>query len=202
MNVNFNDLHDKMYQKTSNLISADDFQEWLDNNIDINKYISISKKYAIASVFSDRIFFNMTDLDIFNDIDNIFLQYEIEKIFIILSSYTNINIEDKNRNIQNYDLIMNSGLYDYIENNCRKDCNKLSEIIDKVSGINTLSIMQQFVMFIGKQPSVEDMEKIKDIINNEIDKDKLEILQTVQEYNNPMIKNAIKSANQGYIKKK
>ena len=31
------------------------------------------------------------------------------------------------------------------------------------------------------------MERIRDIVNNEIDKDKLEIIKAVEEYNNPVM---------------
>ena len=42
-------------------------------------------------------------------------------------------------------------------------------------------------MAIGSYPSVEEMERIRDIVNNEIDKDKLEIIKAVEEYNNPVM---------------
>ena len=193
MSINFNDLHDKMYQRKTNLISKQDFYEWLDSNIEIKKYIPVTKKYAIASISSRKVFSKMEGLDISTDLDFIFLQYELEKLFTVITSYTGLKIDSKSHSPENYDLIYESGFYEYLSDNTGKDLNTFEDVCDRVSGVNTLSIMQQFVTFIGKQPSVEDMEKIKDIINNDIDKDKLQILQTVQEYNNPMMKSVIDS---------
>lgn len=191
MGINFNDLHDKMFQVTSGLVSRESFFEWLDENIDIDVYIPVATKYAIASVFCKEIFSGMNGMDIAEDIDYIFLKYETERLFNSLFSYIKIKVSKSNKTFENYDLIFKSGLYDYVMKFCENDYKRFLDIFDRVSGINTLTIMNQFVTFIGKQPSVEDMERIRDIINNEIDTDKMEILKAVQEYNSPVIKQVV-----------
>ena len=191
MSINFNDLHDKMFQVTSGLISKESFFEWLDENIDIDVYIPVATKYAIASVFSKEIFSDMSGTDIAEDIDYIFLKYETERLFNSLFSYIKIKVSKNNKTFDNYDLVFKSGLYDYVMKFCESDYKRFLDIFDRVSGINTLTIMNQFVTFIGKQPNVEDMERIRDIINNEIDTDKMEILKAVQEYNSPVMKQVI-----------
>lgn len=191
MGINFNDLHDKMFQVTSGLISKESFFEWLDENIDIDVYIPVATKYAIASVFSKEIFSGMSGMDIAEDIDYIFLKYETERLFNSLFSYIKIKVSKSNKTFDNYDLVFKSGLYDYIMKFCESDYKRFLDIFDRVSGINTLTIMNQFVTFIGKQPNVEDMERIRDIINDEIDTNKMEILKAVQEYNSPVMKQVV-----------
>ena len=191
MGINFNDLHDKMSQVTSGSISREYFSEWLDENIDIDVYIPVATKYAIASVFSKEIFSGMSGMDIAEDIDYIFLKYETERLFNSLFPYIKIKISKSNKTFENYDLIFKSGLYDYVMKFCESDYKRFLDIFDRVSGINTLTIMNQFVTFIGKQPNVEDMERIRDIINDEIDTNKMEILKAVQEYNSPVMKQVI-----------
>lgn len=191
MSVNFNDLHDKMFQSKSGLISKEDFFEWVGKNIEINTYIPITKKYALIRIFSDK-FSDMVNNDLENeDNDYIFLIYDINQVFVLLFAYTDMIILSQNRTIDNYDLIMESGLFDYIMKFCEKDYKLLIEKCDKVTGINDLNILKQFVSSIGNQPTVEDMKKIRDIINNEIDSDKLEIIKAVQEYNNPALKKIV-----------
>ena len=51
--------------------------------------------------------------------------------------------------------------------------------------------MEQIVQAIGKQPTVSEMRQMANVINNDIDKDKLELIKTIQEYNNPLMKKVV-----------
>ena len=108
-------------------------------------------------------------------------------MFVFLFAYTDIVVLSKNRTIENYDLIMKSGFFDYMMQYCKNDYESVIEKCNKVTGIEDVNIIKSFTMAIGSYPSVEEMERIRDIVNNEIDKDKLEIIKAVEEYNNPVM---------------
>jgi hypothetical protein len=187
MSLSFNDLHDKMAQRVNGLISKEDFYMWLNENMETQPYLSIVKKYAVSQAFSE----NLTkSLD--KDIDEIgldffYLTYDLNQMFALLFAYTDIVVTSKHRTIANYDLVMQSGLYDYILSCCKDDYKTLVEKCDRVSGIDSLFLVNSVLKNL-RQPSVEEWEQIRDIINNDIDKEKFEIIRDIQEFNDPTMK--------------
>ena len=184
MSIKFSDLHDKLNQYVLNLITKKELEQWLKDNIKIKKYLSLVEKYAIIDVFADKFIDAIKNTD---DINNnaIYIMYDINCMFDLLFKYVDIVVLSKYRTIENYDLIIKSGFYDYILKGCKNDYEELLSKCDRVTGINELSLFRSFEPIINNQPTVEDYERIRDIINNEIDKDKLQILQAVEAYNNP-----------------
>lgn len=197
MSINFNDLHDKMIQKINGLVSKEDFYQWLDENIEVETYIPITKKYALINVFSNR--FNTEIYSDDGEISEIFnLIYDLESMFVFLFGYTDVFVRPKDRTVDNYDLIIKSGFFDYIMSFCKNDYLDLQKKCDRVCSIDNLILLNGLIKSLS-QPSVEDMEKIKNIINNEIDKDKLDVLKAIEEYNNPFLKKVIDSVSKKEI---
>lgn len=190
--MKFTDLHDKMAQCVNGLVSKDDFYSWLDENIKVKQYLSIANKYAIISMFSDKVNQEINDyLDKNNATGYIYMTYDINMMFELLFKYIDMVVLSKNRTIENYDLVMQSGLYDYIISKCGKDYDDLVKKCDRASNIDTMGIIREISNMFVNPPSVEDIEKIKDIINNDIDKEKLEVLKAIEEYNNPTLKKIV-----------
>lgn len=193
--MKFTDLHDKMAQCVNGLISKESFYSWLDENIKVKSYLSIATKYAIISMFSDRLNQDISDyLEKKEATGYIYMMYDINIMFELLFKYIEVIVLSKNRTIENYDLVMQSGLYDYIVDKCGSDYKNLVEKCDRASNIETMGIIRELSNIFVNPPSVEDMEKIKDIINNDIDKKKLQILKAVEEYNNPTLKKILDKA--------
>ena len=193
--MKFTDLHDKMAQCVNGLISKEDFYSWLDENIKVKSYLSIATKYAIISMFSDRLNQDISYyLEKKEATGYIYMMYDINIMFELLFKYIEIIVLSKNRTIENYDLVMQSGLYDYIVDKCGNDYKNLVEKCDRASNIETMGIIRELSNIFVNPPSVEDMEKIKDIINNDIDKEKLQVLKAVEEYNNPTLKKILDKA--------
>ena len=187
MDISFNDLHNKLLQRVDNLISRDELYDWLDNNLEVKNYLPLTTKYAEIRIFSDK-FKDDVDSNIDDkDVDFIYFVYDLNQLFVFLFAYTDIVVLSKNRTIENYDLIMKSGFFDYMMQYCKNDYESVIEKCNKVTGIEDVNIIKSFTMAIGSYPSVEEMERIRDIVNNEIDKDKLEIIKAVEEYNNPVM---------------
>lgn len=190
--MKFTDLHDKMAQCVNGLISKEDFYSWLDENIKVKSYLSIATKYAIISMFSDKVTEEISEyLNKKEATGYIYMTYDINVVFELLFKYVDIIVLSKNRTIENYDLVMQSGLYDYITSKCGKDYDDLVKKCDRASNIETMGIIRELSNIFVNPPSIEDIEKIKDIINNDIDKEKLEILKAIEEYNNPTLKKIV-----------
>lgn len=192
MAISFNDLHDIMAQRNNGLISKEKLYLWLDENVQIKTYIPLVNKYAIIKLFSENIKSGMGEEGEYNT-DAILLYYDINQLFSLLFAYTDVIVTTKDRSLDNYDLIMTSGFYDYIYNycGCGRDYDELVKKCDNTTGINSICIMEQIVQAIGKQPTVFEMRQMANIINNDIDKDKLELIKTIQEYNNPTMKKVV-----------
>ena len=192
MAISFNDLHDIMAQRNNGLISKEKLYLWLDENVQIKTYIPLVNKYAIIKLFSENIKSGMGEEGEYNT-DAILLYYDINQLFSLLFAYTDIVVTTKDRSLDNYDLIMTSGFYDYIYNycGCGRDYDELVKKCDNTTGINSICIMEQIVQAIGKQPTVSEMRQMANIINNDVDKDKLELIKTIQEYNNPTMKKVV-----------
>ena len=187
--MKFTDLHDKMGQCSNHLISKEDFYRWLDENIKVKEYLPLSVKYATISIFSEKVNSELKEyLEKNNDIGYIYMTYDINILFELLFKYVGMTIISKHRTVENYDLIMNSGFYDYVTSKCERDYKDTISKCDRATGIDSIQILKQISDIFISPPSVEDIEKIKNIINNEIDPEKLRILEAVEGYNNPLMK--------------
>lgn len=198
MGIKFTDLHDKLVAYNTKLINKEQLEKWLDENIEVKKYISLSTKYAIISVFVDNFNVSIGDkIDSGDDMDYLYMTYDINLMFSLLFQYIDIPVVSKYRTIDNYDLIIESGFYDYLLDRCGKDYKILVEKCDRITGINNLIIVKELTNIFGNPPSVDDIERIKDLINNEIDIDKLNIIKAIEEYNNPNLKKIIDKVEKG-----
>lgn len=189
--IRFTDLHDKLIQYTTHLITKKELLSWLGENVPVRKYISISEKYAIISMFIKE--FNNAVKNVIIDNEKapfVYLTYDINCMFNLLFRYTDIIVLSKNQTVDNYDLMMQSGFYDYVISKCKNDYLDLQRKCDRTIGIDIYSVVRELQVIFATPPSVEDIEKFKESIN-EIDPSKLEILKTIEEYNNPMMKKVI-----------
>ena len=197
--MKFTDLHDKMAQVKNGLISKEDFIKWLDENVVVKPYIGIAEKYAIITTFvSDYNIEINNNNKYMEDIKYIFIMYEINQLFSLLFKYIDVYVLAKDRLCENYDLVFESGLYDYLIDKCGKDYKDLVFRCDRVSGIANINIVETLTTTFTKAPSVEDIEKVQNIFNS-MDTDKLEIIKAIQEYNNPYIVEIINKAKQTAI---
>lgn len=200
--MTFNDLKDKMTQVSLSLITIEDFYGWLDENISVKKYIPIVNKYAIVRMFSNNFVEDLNNEIIKEEVsmDYIYLTYDINLMFSILFEYIDVFVFGKDRTTSNYDLVVNSGLYSYIIKKCEEDYKKFEDICKLMSGVNDVNIMNMFTSLINSNLDNSKLEEAKDIVNN-IDKEKLEILKVVEQYNNPVIKKAIDNISKESMKK-
>lgn len=189
LNIKFESLLDKLKERVNGDISKEELYDWLDENIVVANYIPLAKKYAIISVFNDN-FAKQSDL---SSKDTLYMVYDMLQMFAVLFAYTSIVVLSRYRTVDNYDLVMKSGFFDYMMKYCEDDYEEFIHKFDRVCGIDDVNIMEQFIGAVNNYPTLEEIEKMRDIINNDIDKDKMEVLRAVEEYNNPVLKEVMKS---------
>ena len=192
MSIEYKELRNHMINDT-----IEDFVEFLNGNVNVESYIPIGRKIAIMDIFSRN--FSIVIENILNDkfatLSELYMEYEMRKIFDILLKYIDVEFDMTYQNNMEYDLIMQSGLYDYIINVSYADYHKFCEYLDCVVGIRDISILDLFNKKLNT-PTVDDVEKMVSKIEN-IDKNKIDKLMKIVEMNDPLttaVRDIIKSS--------
>lgn len=178
-----------------NLVEFFDFapenitKKWVKENMTINKYIPLIDKYADAKIISKVILDIAEDANYKDNFETnfIYMKYDIYSTMTILSRYINIEITDEEKTVTNYDRIFSSGLFDIIMEYCEKDFNRFVEIINRIVGIDDLSIYRELGKALNSDAYFDRLEKSKKILNG-ISLKKYETLKEINNLNNPLIK--------------
>lgn len=162
---------------------------WKNPGISVRTYIPMSEKFAairhIGAVVNKEIDNLLQDKNF--GYDYIFLNYEIEKFFTLFEKYTGIKVSDKDKTLPNYDLIMETGAFDYIKESCKEDYCDFSKLCDRVTGIDNMAITRELMSVLTTDVVTKNMNIIKKAING-ISKDKLNTLSEIHKFNNPLYK--------------
>lgn len=178
-----------------NLVEFFDFapenitKKWVKENMTINKYIPLIDKYADAKIISKVILDIAEDANYKDNFETnfIYMKYDIYSTMTIFSRYINIEITDEEKTVTNYDRIFSSGLFDIVMEYCEKDFNRFVEIIDRIVGIDDLSIYRELGKALNSDAYFDRLEKSKKILNG-ISLKKYETLKEINSLNNPLIK--------------
>lgn len=178
-----------------NLVEFFDFapenitKKWVKENMTINKYIPLIDKYADAKIISKVILDIAEDTNYKDNFETnfIYMKYDIYSTMTILSRYINVEITDEEKTVTNYDKIFSSGLFDIVMEYCEKDFNRFVEIVDRIVGIDDLSIYRELGKALNSDAYFDRLEKSKKILNG-INLKKYETLKEINSLNNPLIK--------------
>lgn len=184
--VNFTDIHDRLTSYKLGLTTKEETEAWLDEVLEVRDYINITEKFAIINIFRQNFEIDFLTFDNGQktlEKEFIALNFTIRLFFDLMLHYTNVYVLDKYKTDENYNLVISSGFYDMLLNICREDYKLLEKYCKETIDLNNISLYKLLETLVLSAPTVEDAEKIKDMIND-IDKDKLEILESVQKYNN------------------
>ena len=193
-NLEFNILKNKMEDVINKIISKNDFYDWLNENLEVSEYISLSKKYDYMKAFSIAFQYDILD-DALNkediDVEYIYINYDMYELFRLLLKYTNINIIYQENTLENYDLIHISGLYSYIINICQNDFNDLKEKSERVLGINNLSIIKQLTDIFDNRESITEFKdatmKLEKVLKSKKVSENMRLLKEIELFNNPLL---------------
>lgn len=182
----FNDLIDKLTQRKLNLITAQDLVQWLSDNVKVSPYISLSKKYSIASMIKNsyRQLVSNEDMDDFS-LEYINLQYDVISTFYILFTYIDMVVPMDKMTIENYDLIMSSGFSNYIMCYAGDDYKDFVAKCEKLTGIRDLEILHEFMTQVAERFDISNIQEIRKELNK-LDMRKLGLIESVARFNDPL----------------
>lgn len=179
--IQFFVLYEKCMDKISGKISEGEFFDYLETKLEVVPYIQIGLKKSIVDIFF------ITNDNGENDFSDITYLLELYSVFTMLFIYTNIAIVGDEMVQDNYDVIVMSGLSDFIKSKCGSDYNRLYNMILNASMFKGSMIMQQFANDIDIEELKTYGEKTQTAVG-EIDTDKLSLMKEILEFNNPSIK--------------
>lgn len=162
--------------------------KWVKENLKIEKYISIVDKYATAKILS-KIILDLAENINYNDsieTNYIYIKYDIYSTLTILCKYINVEIEDIDKTSVNYDKVFSSGLFDVVMKYCQTDYNRSKEIVDRIVGIEDISIYRELGRIMNSDAYFERLKKSQKILNG-ISLKKYETLEKINEINNPLV---------------
>lgn len=166
--------------------SADELSAYINDNLIVQTYLPIGKKYAMLDIFASSFSYTISDLieDDASSLSDLLMEYEMKKVFDILFRYINTEFDYTYYNSMEYDLIMQTGLYDYILAYCKNDYDKICLDLDVVTGIRDISILDLFNKKLNI-PSVEDIKQMKNIVDD-LDDEKINKLVKIADMNSPL----------------
>lgn len=129
-----------------NMLNMDkkDFTKYLEDNLIIKRYLPIGQKNVIIDVCSHEAT-NIIESrleDGYSNLTDIYIDIEMIKIFDFMFRYINVDFDVTYRSYSEYDLIMQSGFYNYVMFYIEKDYNYICKIFDKVVGLDQLSLFE------------------------------------------------------------
>ena len=163
--------------------------------LDVKFYLPIIQKYAQINVFNKRLTELISDADrsTNEDVQAYYITYDVENMFVILNAYAGIISANEERSAENYDLVMSSGFYDMIIDQCKNDVAEFERLSRRICGIENIWILNELHDIFCSNGNLQNVEKIADIINNGLDKDVLDKLNAVQLLTSPTLNALVNS---------
>lgn len=185
--ISFDIIREKCIQYNCNTITKDEFIKFLDENLIVEKYVNsdLKKSYIV-------LFYAMNSEEENDYVDMAYL-FEIFSILMFLFAYTNIDIKVDDMNEVIYDIVIKSGLEEYISDKVGKDFNNWIKLFEKTVMFRNAYVLEN----LNNNIDLDELKKFsKETQSNfsNMDKSQLEYVATIIENNDPSmqkIKNAI-----------
>jgi len=168
-----------------------DFKLYLQRNIKIKPYVSISKKCAYVDIAAMNLSYRLQDMlsDNVSTTAEMCMYIEMEKLFTGLFMYINVNFNTDYQSYVDYDLIMESGLFDYVMKYAEKDYNRFCADVDVAVGLQNMSVIEAMKTYLHV-PTEEEINHIVQSING-IDDTKMDKILRINDMNNPTLKSLV-----------
>lgn len=180
------------FEELINIMPNKVTKKWVKDNLDIKNYIPILDKYSEAKIISKVVLDYASDVDYKDNFETnfIYLKYDIFSTLTIFFKYISVEITDIEKTSANYDLIVSNGLYDSVLEYCSSDFSRFKTIVDRIVGIEDLSIYREISRVLNSDAYFERLEKSKKILNG-VNLKKYEILRDINNFNNPLTKQVV-----------
>lgn len=185
------DIMDKYKQRDLGMLSDEQLEKQLSDELVIHTYISLSRKCAYLHNLNKKFASQIeTYLKDDSDVELIYMLYEITVLFDVVFQYVNIEMTAKQKSVEVYDFCMNSGFYKYLTDRIGDDANKFVDMFEKTSGITNLNISIMIRNAVNSNITGADIEELKSAIKG-ITPKKLEKMNEFMAYNNPAMNNML-----------
>lgn len=185
------DIMDKYKQRDLGLLSDEQLEKQLSDELVIHTYISLSRKCAYLHNLNEKFASQIeTYLKDDSDVELIYMLYEITVLFDVVFQYVNIEMTAKQKSVEVYDFCMNSGFYKYLTDRIGDDANKFVDMFEKTSGITNLNISIMIRNAVNSNITGADIEELKSVIKG-ITPKKLGMMNEFMAYNNPAMNNML-----------
>jgi len=185
--MKFSELHDKLAQRQSNLITDQDVIKWLSSSIKMKKYVPVIRKYAVIGVIQNT-YKTLLDENNKGDFDIAYLNmsYDIVRTIRLLLEYTDVEYSMSDITMSNYDLLCGTNFYSYVMLYAKEDYDNFVDKCDRATGIRDLQILHEVVNEIADKFNIDNLSKVREEINK-MDMRKLGLLESVAKLNDPTV---------------
>lgn len=180
--MTFNTLKDKLLQYELSLATKQELVAWFVQNVKTITYVPILRKHSIAGIIADEYKLLVEAEDDYTK-EFLYLRYDVVSTLNILFAYVeDIQFTTSDITIENYDLIMKSGFFDFVYSRAKYDFDAFVKKCDRMTGINDLQMFNNLLDGFARVYSVENVENVRKEINK-IDMRKLSLLESVAKLN-------------------
>lgn len=122
--------------------------------------------------------------------DPVSLSIELEILwkFEIVFKYTNVEVEEDDKTFENYDLLMSSGVFDFISKKCSYDMKKIGDLIKNACGVSDMIVVTQILKSANGTDIKKSIEEFKNVVG---DKNIVDGISKILAFNDPAINQAI-----------
>lgn len=178
--IEFNKVLTKCKEVISKKKTKDSFYKWLDKNVEVDTYITFDVKCGWLNIFNE-IIIQIKDSPI-----ELAAQTEMFNTLFVLFTYTNIDYSLTYINSENYDIVKQSGLYNYIYDKVFEDYEtwvKMSHNMVVYSNVSALNYVQN----VDFNTDLNQMSKDTVEAFNSLDVNKLNNVMEIMSDNDPAL---------------
>lgn len=182
--INLTDVLDNCKIRLNGLMDDEKFNSFT-SELEVRAYMPIREKRLFLMLFLIDIKYITYSENAYDDE----IKIEVSSLFNILLRYTNINVVGYESYFteDNYDLIYQSGLADYIFSTCERDYNKSIDMYKDMIRINDMLSVKLFIDEIGSKNITKNINSIKKMVDNLKNSDMTEAITNIASINDPIL---------------
>ena len=168
--------------------SAEKFQEIISEHV-VKLAIPLQNKYTTGVILNSYLsLWQDEDPELFTAFQSeILMKYEAAKFGFMLCDYLSIPFDEKIIEVDFYNICLENGLVDYIENYVRNDYERYSKLVDRITGIDNYAVVGVLEEVLSDLPNNQGIKDFNAAIKclDKVDTERLDKLYSLVIANNP-----------------
>ena len=166
------------------------------DKVKVRRYIPILEKGDIARNYLFKV--NSMNLDLMDPVTKV-IESEMLWRFNVLLEFTNIKVDDDDITFENYDILLSSGIFDHIKEECGLDFTRMEKFIMETMMFSRNDFMSDMLKSANGDNLKESLKEFKEILG---DKELVNKMSEIIAFNDPIAKAEIEKAKAGVAKEK